>query len=368
MERRMPYQPPYAPEQGVVFDIAKEPQRLIPGRPLLIFFQGRVLDRETRRIPEGSATSDLETDVNMWSHDLARAGATLVRLGVNDSVVVMGGRTAQGQYGSGSEILAQNLIGEFPPDGQRDLTVGTEQDSYDTITNITNFLAVHDAQLENQADREFDILCAPYHIDRTEIILNMYGVKVGNRFDACEVVRYVARTTEEDQVAVASNPAAWDHATLGDIQARTSPNPNNIRFSGQAALSPDLPSVAPEVGVDAQDYASRLISDYVFLRELVEHPLKWVPYVGDLANDVRLERSINIVETLYPGYLASEFGVGSGDEYDTIRGKLTSKKGEYSGMSTMEIEQWGREGVQGSWPAGYFDQLSKIKQAAKSWE
>lgn len=294
-----------------------------PNGSLLIFGQGPVIDKATRTIPQRGLTTPGNEDVNLWSKNLVKAASELYKHGQVPEIIVMGGRTGGAQYKSEAEIIKQYLNAEGIPEN----VIVTEEDSTDTIANLINMINMKDAQ--GIGDKEkYQILSAPYHVSRVQILMQLFKIPFNHVFSSDEVLRFVARNNTED-------PSLWNMKLLTEIDARLDPN-SNLYYQKQQ-------------GLEKREYAERLIFDDIFTRELLEYPESWLGRVADIKNPDKRNEILDGVEKLWPGTLLNKFRINRKlDLPEEIRVKLA--KIQKNPLSQKKIQEWIEQNKTVGWP------------------
>lgn len=300
------------------------------GRTVLIFGQGPVL-------------TDPEDRVNYWSNDLAEAAAILKKRdpGIHD-FAVLGGKTGPPGHASEAELIAKKMLENGVPEE----AVLREEMSNDTIENLVNFLNMTDGDGSIGA-KQFDILCAPYHSARVQVLMQLFQIPIGNVYQSTEVLRFAARNPDVMN-QLPHDQLQWDHTKLQEIEDKV-----NLNYPTKYSSTQSPKEQRP---VD-----DRYIKDDLWTRELLEHPEKWLRYVGQLKNRERVHAILAQVDELYPGMLASEpyafvlpeEGNMTKKAYQKsmrrIRTKLRNSP-PYGGLPTETVDSWVEQNKTGSWP------------------
>lgn len=291
--------------------------------PLLIFGQGPVIDKVTRTIPQRGLSTSGNEDVNLWSKNIALAAAKLFALGQASEITVMGGRTGGEKYKSEAELIKRYLTKEGVPEG----VITTEESSQDTITNLINMINMKDSQ-DKVAPQIYQILAAPYHISRVKILMQLFRVPFNHVFASDEMLRFIARSNTSDLTA-------WNTNLLSEIEMRLDSSDNRYYQQKQ--------------GTEKRDYLDRLVTDDVFIRELLQYPESWLGRVAEIQSESRRDEILEEVEKLWPGILQQKFGINrklnSPNEIKVRLSQIQKKP-----LSRQTLEQWIEENKTIGWP------------------
>lgn len=304
------------------------------GKTVLIFGQGPVITEPEER-------------VNFWSKDLAEAAAELEKHDPKiKSIVVMGGPTG----GKSNSSEAHMIAGEMRRHGVDQEAIRLEELSNDTIENIVNFLNIIDED-PSAIKQRFDILTAPYHSHRTQVLMQLFKVPLGHVFHSTEVLRYAARDPQ-DQELPTQDSSKWDHQKLQAIEDKININ-DPTKYSAKQSHSSEQ-----------RDVADRYIKDNLWTRELIEHPEKWLPYVGRLSDGERITAVLAQFENLYPGLLEEKYNILIPENIDDatlahVKMQLAAIP-EYKGLTGDTVSQWVNENKSQSWPESTNAKLEKL--------
>ena len=311
---------------------------------VLVFGQGPVIDAQTRLKASDVNTPPGQEDVNFWSYNLAKAAVELAKLDPSiQHFVVMGGPTGGKQYASEAHLIARKMqeMG-LPQDA-----IKLEEMSNDTIENIVNFLNLHDNA--GNINEQYSTLSAKYHSVRVGVLMRLFAVPVKHSFQSEEILRYVARVEPDpnnpSKYIPTYDPSRWDHQQLQTLEDQLDIN-NPTNFTSQ------------KTGTEQRNIADRYIKDNLFIRELLQYPEKWLPYVGKLENNQRVQVILLQTEMLYPGMLQGKYGVQVTDDLASIKTKL--QQITHTPLSEETMSQWAKENVSGDWPEEVLARVHKL--------
>lgn len=326
-----------SPEQGLPSIEKAEAKEASPAsiETVLIFGQGPVIDAQTRLKASDANTPIGGEDINFWSDNLAQAAADLARLDPSlQHFAVMGGPTGGEQYASEARLIAKKMQEK----GVSGDSIKLEEMSNDTIENIVNFLNLHD-NTGNIDEQRYSTLSAKYHSVRVGVLMKLFAVPVKHRFQSEEILRYVARTTSDPNNPSKHIPThdsiQWDQQQLQILE-------------DQLDINDQTKYTKKKIGTEQRNIADRYIKDDLFLRELLQYPEKWLPYVGKLENDQRVQTILQQTENLYPGMLHEKYGVQAANDIASIKAKL--QQITHTPLSDETMNQWAKESKSGDWP------------------
>lgn len=301
---------------------------------ILVFGQGPVIEKETRKWAEGSGKGPGSEDVNFWSETLAKSASELYKRGQTREIIIMGGRTGGAEYGSEAELIGSK-IEQF---GIPNSAIKREEGSTNTLENIVNML--NEYPEFGKKDHSVGILGSSYHIGRLRTLMDMFDVNCKGVFSAEEVVRFAARDQE-----------AWDQNTLLDIENRL-----NLNEAQRIPWSKTDKELGPgyygrKMGEEQKNIDRRLKEDDVWRRVLSEVPEYWIGYLGRLTD---LEKIRAILEKRGDSFLSdikTKFQIDLSIDSDTeLANKLKSVKrippegkdwGEY--VNIRIAREWGSQ-------------------------
>lgn len=312
----------------------------LSGSTVLIFGQGPVVTEPKEK-------------ANYWSEDLAQAAAILKKHDPNiQRFVIMGGKTGGSGYSSEASLIAQ----EMQRLGVDREAIQTEEMSNDTIENVVNFLNLFSNE-GNIDEQKFSILCAPYHSPRVQVLMQLFKIPVANSFQSTEVMRYAARTAE-DESRPTHDSTKWNSELLQTIEDKININ-DPTKYS------------AKQSGSEKRDVSDRYIKDDLWTRELLEYPEKWLSYVGKLNNGERVRAILAQVENLYPNMLKEKYGIiipESLDEESLSQLKTKLVAIPKSALTGDTIEQWVEDNKSRGWSKdteAMLEKLINIRYATK---
>lgn len=297
---------------------------------LLVFGQGPVIDRVTRVKAQDAETIPGDEDMNFWGHSLALAASILNRDGVSPEIIVMGGKTGGEAYASEAELIRDRLVESGVPSE----VIKLEQSSTNTLENIVNFM---DLYLGEDPDREFDLLGTIYHIDRIELLMDLFGISWSQSFASHDVIREAM----EDgflflQVATA-------------VEARSV---LKIPISPEQEADSDF--YERQLGVEQKTYCERAYEEDAFTRMLLEVPEYWMTYLGRIKHDSLLTRVLRNLAAVFPGYLES-LGI---DPAGTEPAALERARAILGPIPRPSIAQWILDEMPKGWPQETWDKLA----------
>lgn len=286
---------------------------------LLVFGQGPVINKDTREQAEKAQTEPGTEDVNFWSQTLAEAAAELFKRGQTREIVVMGGRTGGGQYGSEAELISKYLQ-EFGVPKDR---IRLEDRSTNTLENITNALNAY-LDKDKEQYQNLGILGTNYHISRIRLLMEMFGIDYKTVFSAEEVLRYVARFDVEGR-----EKEVWDQKALAEFERRLDMN--------EAGKVPTY--YGQKLGMERNTVARRGQEEDVWSKALLEIPQYWIGYLGSLENTARIREVLT--KTQDPEILRERFGIDlASDSDETLRKKLLAIKRRLPDVDQSILEGW----------------------------
>ncbi len=344
METPTNTQPQRSSELPKQREIEKAP---LTGDILLVFGQGPVIDSDSRLKAGDAMIAQGKEDVSFLSQDQANAASLLYKRGAIKNIVNLGGNTGgkdpEGKdYKSEAELIADYMVKFGIPES----AIGLEQLSNDTLENIRNFLNIYDTHDEiKKQGFQFDILVAPFHGPRVNILMQLFDLPVRHTFHSTEVIRYAARAVPGggDVVGLTTDSSQWNNEELSRIEDMVDLN-DPTKYSKQ------------KKGSESRDILDRYVKDEMWTRELLEYPEKWLPEVGKILNSNRVGRILQKVEVLYPGMLKDKYDIVlsgltvGAPEFDEITSKLKNIPA-YLGLSGDIVEQWKASAIAGEeWP------------------
>lgn len=234
---------------------------------ILVFGQGPVIEKETRKWAQGVGKGSGSEDVNFWSDTLAKAASEIYVRGQAKQIVVMGGKTGGKEYGSEAVLIGKKIEELGVPLS----AIRLEESSSNTLENIVNMLNQYPEL--GKKDSSVGILGSNYHIGRLRVLMEMFDVPCKSVFSAEEVVRFAAMDRED-----------WDHGTLLDIENRL-----NMNEASRIPVSKRDQELGPgyygrKTGEEQKTVYRRLQEDDVWRRVLGEIPEYWIGYLGRLTD------------------------------------------------------------------------------------
>ncbi len=291
--------------------------------PLLVFGQGPVIDRFTRIKAEDAGTIPGTEDMNFWGHSLAIAAAILYHNGVSSEIVIMGGRTGGDAYASEAELILSQLISYGVPAEVCRL----EQSSTNSLENLVNFMNLY---LEDDHEVRFQLLGTNYHIERLELLMDLFGISWNASFGSHAVIREAVERGELTQ----DTAHAIEELSMLDIPLERYPEDRTGFYGCQ-------------LGVEQKTYAHRAHEEEAFTRLLLEVPEYWVTYLARVESDVQLQRILHNLQRIFPGYLES-FGIYLCDLSNPDFLQLA--RSIFGPIPRPNIAQWILEEMPHGWP------------------
>lgn len=299
---------------------------------ILIFGQGPVIEKESRRKAGEVAREPGSEDINLWSQTLARAAAELYKRGVTREIIIMGGRTGGKEYASEADLIAKALRETYHiPEN----AIKLEATSTNTLENLVNVLNIYFN--ENGRYKDIGVLGTNYHLARIRLLMDLFNIQYKTAFSAEEVVRFAAREGEK-----------WDNNALLEIEHRLD--------TVEAGKIPTeyAPGYFPQQEeTEKKDVLRRVLEEDVWSRALLEIPEYWLGYLGRLKNGEQLRR---ILASQDQGMLKEKFGIDvSLDNDATIKEKLLKVQ-----RKMPDLEEWIRER---DWPTESQSKLEELAEA-----
>jgi hypothetical protein len=242
---------------------------------VLGFGQGPVVDEETREKAQDAGTPPGGEDMNIWGHTLPLGAAVLQA----PRYIFMGGKTGGPQYASEAELIRDRLVLYGVPSE----VILLEQTSTNTLENIVNFMNLYLSENPNQ---EFDLLGTNYHIDRIEILMDLFGIAWRHGYGSHDVIRKAIEGGYASPVIA----AAVNEMGILDIPLSREAEEETGFFERQ-------------LGVERKSYSTRDYEEIAFTRMLLEVPEYWMTYLGRIKSDLLLTRVLRNVAWVFPGYL-----------------------------------------------------------------
>lgn len=289
---------------------------------ILIFGQGPIIEKETRgRAMDVSGEKGSE-DINLWSKNLAEAAAQLYKRGQTREIIVMGGRTGGAEYSSEADLIAKTIEGHGVPSE----AIKREDRSANTLENLVNVL--NDYLDKDPQGKNLGILTANYHLPRTQMLMELFGIPYKTAFSAEEVLRYVAREKKE-----------WDEQKLLEIERLLDMNEAS-KIPVSAVDKTDI-YFQTKQGVEKKNIVKRGQEEDVWSRALLEVPAYWLGYLGRL-NDI--ERVRQALARQDQQMLRDKFDIVLNvDTDDILRKKLLSIKREVPNPDEWVGQEWAGE-------------------------
>jgi hypothetical protein len=304
---------------------------------LLIFRQGPVIDRITREKASDTNAQKGQEDINFWSRDLAHAASILLKKGAVKKLAVMGGPTGGKNYASEAELIKKEMTKHGVP-GEH---VKVENESIDTISNIVNYLKLHETPEEAIDYVTYSILTTKYHSTRVKVLMKLFALNVKNSYTSSEILRRYGRTHMDS--------SKWDSSVLNELDARENMDDDQY-YSNKK-------------GTERKPFSERFIREAVYTREIMEHPEIFLQYINRINNDKRVGAILDITERLWPGLLKSKYNIErSNQDIKTIKSTLPKMIGEYQSISADVIKRWENDVRSGSIPADVNNRLKLLGQ------
>lgn len=329
--------------------------------PLLVFGQGPVIDKVTRDKPTEATLPGTE-DINLWSDDLAKAAAILVKTGEVSQIVVMGGPTG-GETFQPEAVLIKQRMEEY---GVPDSDVRTENNSRDTLENIINMVNMRKDQ--GQSLESFNILGADFHMARIHLLMQLFNLPVKHEFSAESVLMLAARIKEGTQSVegikelervTKLNPDLLNNMYLPSFQQlvnMTNLNTSDFFREYRGATGSEF---VEKTGTETRDFSYRRIKDDIWTRELLEMPESWLGTVTKINDPVLRKSIVRHADKIYAGILNKKFGIDIENETDeSLLEKLSAIK--KIPLTSEEIKQWEIENLIPGWPKEVSDRLELL--------
>lgn len=299
---------------------------------ILIFGQGPVMEKESRKKAGEVAKESGSEDINLWSQTLARAAAELYKRGATREIIIMGGKTGGNSYASEADLIAKTLRETYQiPEN----AIKLEATSTNTLENLVNVLNIYFDG--NEKYKDIGVLGTNYHLARIRLLMDLFNIQYKTAFSAEEVVRFAAREGEK-----------WDDKTLLEIEHRLD--------TVEAGKIPTeyAPGYFPQKeGTEKKDVLRRALEEDVWSRALLEIPEYWLGYLGRLGNGEKLKQ---ILASQDQNILKEKFGIDVSLDNDVvIKEKLLKVQ-----RKMPDLEEWIRER---DWPTKSQAKLEELAEA-----
>lgn len=312
-------------ENGSPEEVIKPPQTEIakPPNPLVIFGQGPVIDKELKlKVLQGAIHTPLGGEgINFWAENLAKAASIMYEQNNDQQIIVMGGRTGGEDYDSESNLIANELIKLGVPES----AIKKEELSKETIENLINL-----DKMKIKGTR-FDIMGAPYHIARIQVLMQLLDIPFDNVFSSDEVLRWNAN---------------GDKTKLDAVERRLEMDNKDY--------------YAAKLGLEHISYRDKMLLEDVLTRELLERPESWLKWVAKIDDPNKRKEILRKADKLYsnkeqdgriveiPSMLKTRFKIDlEHDSDEAIKEKVSGIK---AFLSQTEIDEWKRQAQSGEWP------------------
>jgi hypothetical protein len=306
-------------------------------RPLLIFGIGPVVDTVSKQKPEDVKATVGQETVPFWSHDLAFAASILHSLGDADAIYPMGGRTGGADYRSESALIAEKVHGF----GAKPDVIRLEEESYDTPTNVINFLNLYAPKGVKPEDFTVDVLAAAFHLNRVRVLMKLFAVPVKHAYMAEEVIRFYARGYSE--------PQDWDNSALDQVDSILQVNGNTSFYESRK-------------GLEQRTYNDRLLHDNFWVREMLEYPSRILFPAADIQDDTRLREIVRIAMAVHGEELADYGFDVENDTPEQLREKMRKKPWPFIDPAEKEqiVAGWKKENLTTGWPSKISEKLDRL--------
>jgi hypothetical protein len=172
------------------------------------------------------------------------------------------------------------------------------------------------------------------------------------------LIRYAARIPDGESIP-SLDASTWDDQTLQEVEDKINLN-EPTKFSSKQ-----------EHESERRDVADRYIKDNLYLREIIQYPEKWLPYIARLQNGKRIQAILTQVESLYPSMLSEKYGITipaediDGATFDHIKLQLSAIP-PYVGLSEETIDEWKEQNkTTNGVPVEVTERWEKLYEAAK---
>lgn len=269
---------------------------------ILVFGQGPVIEEQTRVKAEIAQAKSGSEDINLWSHTLAKAAFELYSRGETREIIIMGGRTGGEGYQSEAGLIAKELHEKYNVSLD---AIKLEDRSTNTLENIVNVLNAYIDAGGNY--KNIGILGANQHVGRLRVLMEMFGLPNKHAFSAEEVVRFVARSSEE-----------WDSDTLTEIENRIDMNAaSRVPWSKKdQELGPGY--YGTKKGEEQKTVHRRFQEEDAWRQVLGELPQYWIGYLGRLQNTQRIREILNRQGQDFLEQIKRRFDIDPASDTDTI--------------------------------------------------
>lgn len=306
------------PQEGVA-----APEKQKRTADLLIFGQGPVIDIDTRNkpaSPDGSVAGP-----HLWLGNIAEAAQELYHHQLSDTrqVIVLGGKTGGETYPSEAEVTIEAMTkGDkaIPAESTRG-----EHSSTNTLENLVNYCNEVLDNPDVQKGERTDILVAPYHVNRTKLLMDLFDIPYGNVFSSDSVLLQAATERGDEN-------RLTEIARRRDINeaARSSLSEAEQRLD-QSARERGIPVgyYEGQQGAEQKTILRRMQEEDLWAGALLEIPEYSQPYFAKIQND---ERLLRIMKNFDSQFFPAEGGKQSAlmergidvqhDTPDAIREKL----------------------------------------------
>ncbi len=310
--------------------------------PTIMFGVGPVLDGTTRTRSDQVHTLPEKVDLQFWSNNLAKAASILYKYNAAEKFFVMGGRTGGPQYASESEIIE----GKMKDLGVPADIIGTEDQSYDTPTNLLNFLNEYTNEDAPITGPTVDILAVSSHIHRTRVFAKVFAIPVRNAFAAEEVMRYQARKNPEGEL----DSTQWNNEELQEIEDMLNMKSPSSFFANKR-------------GVEQQEYGERALLDNLWVREALQYPERMAKVIAEIKNNARMYEMVRIQVAVHGKEAMTRLGINLADGPDRLRAALRNVP--WSILSPEEkqktVTQWKEENISSQgWPEELLEKYKRL--------
>ncbi len=332
---------------------------------LLIFGQGPVIDVDTRNKPEAVIGS--EAGPHLWLGTIAEAAKLLYHHQLSDTrnVVILGGKTGEDTYPSEAEVTIDAMIkGEnaIPAENTRG-----EHSSTNTLENLVNYCnEVLDNPDVPKGERT-DILVAPYHMNRTKLLMHLFDIPYRNVFSSDAVLLQAAQERgDEHAVTEITRRRDINAAARAPLSTTEQAYDEKARANGILVGYYD-----GQKGAEQKTIERRIQEEDLWAGALLEISDYSLPYFARIQDDDRLMRIMKNFDTKFfpaegdkPSALMER---GIDVEHDTpeaIRGKLsTITRNLHDEAKREEII---KEYTANGWPSAIEQKFTTILQKESS--
>ncbi len=354
-----------SPSVDSLSEYLKDPEvKALPRKPglLLLFGQGPVLNNETRDKANTVTTGDTTADINYWSKEIAAATKALYAAGEGTKIVVMGGKTGGNEYPSEAEFIREYITSD-PRSEIPQTDVLAEDQSTNTLENLINVCNQYLDSPDHPElkDLPVHVVGSDYHIGRIQLLMELFDIPFKHAFSAESVSRFVAQRYGDTEKLneldnrLNINTRIDDHiaeAHGGKDQSISVKEPPDY-FDKQKG--DDTTEKKPAL--------TRLLEEDLWTRFLLSEPAYWVGTLAGISADGRLQRVLDNISEIMPGW-GEKVGVDLTGDLQTIKSQLKQvDRTKVRGLKNLdERPDFYHEHIRSGYPTEIADRLETFLQ------